>query len=138
MKKKIAALALVFSLATVGFAAARGGYGGYGMGYHTPQMQGPAYQQLDQASQDKVNGFFLNTQELRKQIFVKQAEKQALLQGTNPDPAAVAKVSGELFDLRVAMQDKAKAAGVDSFIGGRGFGMGKAMADQRGGGRGRW
>lgn len=41
MKKKIAAIALVLTLATVGMASARGGMGGgYGGCYHHPQMQG--------------------------------------------------------------------------------------------------
>jgi zinc resistance-associated protein len=137
MKKKIAAIALVLTLATVGMASARGGMGGgYGQGYNNPQMQGRMYQQLDQATQDKVDVFFKDTQDLRKQIMMKQSEKQALLQGANPDAAAASKLSGELFDLRATMQDKAKAAGVDSYLGGpgrggmmggRGMGMGCRM-----------
>jgi len=46
----------------------------------------------------------------------------------------LSKVSGELFDLRTAMQDKAKAAGLDNYVGGPGMGMG--MMGGRGGGRG--
>ena len=137
MKKKIAAIALVLTLATVGMASARGGMGGgYGPCYNNSQMQGQMYQQLDQATQDKMNAFFKDTQDLRKQIMMKQSEKQALLQSANPDPAAASKLSGELFDLRATMQDKAKAAGVDSYLGGpgrggmmggRGMGMGCRM-----------
>lgn len=138
MKKKIAALALVFSLATVGIASAQGGWGN-GRGYHHPQTQGPAvYQQLDKATQDKLDAFFRDTQDLRKQIFVKQAERAALMQNTTPDPAAVSKVTGELFDLQGNMQDKAKAAGVDSYLGGPGMGpgLGMGMMGGHGGGRG--
>jgi hypothetical protein len=137
MKKKIAAIALVLTLATAGIALARGGMGGgYGPGYHHPQMQGQMYQQADKATQDKLDAFFRDTQDLRKQIMMKQAERQALLQGTTPDAAAASKISGELFDLQVTMQDKAKAAGVDRYLGGpgrggmmggRGMGMGNRM-----------
>ncbi len=137
MKKKIAAIALVLTLATVGMASARGGMGGgYGPCNNNPQMQGQMNQQLDQATQVKVDAFFKDTQDLRKQIMMKQSEKQALLQGANPDAAAASKLSGELFDLRATMQDKAKAAGVDSYLGGpgrggmmggRGMGMGCRM-----------
>ncbi len=123
MKKKIAAIALALTLATVGMASARGGMGGgNGAGYHHPQMQAQMYQQADKATRDKLDAFFRDTQGVRKQIIMKQAERQALLQSTNPDPAAAAKISGELFDLQATMQDKARAAGIDTFPGGPGRG----------------
>lgn len=134
MKKKIAAIALTLTLtlATAGIALARGG--GYGMGYGYGPMQGQMYQQLDKATQDKLDAFYTDTQELRKKIVMKQAEGQALMQSDNPNSAALSKVSGELFDLRTTMQEKAKAAGLDNYIGGPGMGMG--MMGGRGGGRG--
>jgi zinc resistance-associated protein len=137
MKKNIAAIALVLTLATVSLASARNGMGGgYGMGYNCPQMQGQMNQQLDQATQDKLDAFFRANQELHKQMMMKQSERQAMMQSANPDPAAVAKISGELFDLQANLQDKAKAAGLDIYLGGpgrggmmggRGMGMGCRM-----------
>lgn len=104
-------------------ASARGGMGGgYGAGYHHSQMQGQMYQQVDKATQDKLDAFFRDTRNLRKQITMKQAEGQALLQGNNPDAAAASKISGEIFDLQANMQEKAKAAGVDTYLGGPGRG----------------
>ena len=101
MKKKIAAVALVLTLAVAGIASARGGGMGGGMG---PGMnncpQGQMYQQLDKATQDKVDAFQKDTQALRKQIVMKHAEMRALMGSQTPDQAAVAKVSGELFDLQ--------------------------------------
>lgn len=126
---KIAAVALALSIASVGIASARGGMG-YGMGYNHPQMQGYAYQQPDAETQAKLNTFYNENQELRKQIMMKQAERQALVQSTNPNPAAVSKVSGELFDLMTTMQDKAKGAGLETYVG---QGSGRGMM---GGGRG--
>jgi zinc resistance-associated protein len=130
MKKKIAVIALVLSVGLVGFASARGGMG-YGMGYNHPQMMGYAYQQPDAETQAKLNTFYTETQELRKQILVKQSERQALIRGANPDPAMAAKVSGELFDLMTTMQNKVKAAGLENYVGGPGSGRG-----MMGGGRG--
>ena len=135
MKKKIAAIVITLTLATAGIALARGG-GGYGMGCQYGPMQGQTYQQLDKATQDKLDAFFADSQELRKKIIMKQAEGQALMQSDNPNAAALSKVSGELFDLRTAMHEKARAAGVDSYLGGPGMGMGMGMMGGRRGGRG--
>ena len=138
MKKKIAAVAIVLTLATVGIASARGGMsGGMGMGMNCPPMQGQMYQQLDKATQDKLDAFQRDTQALRKQIVMKHAEMRALMQSETPDPATVSKISGELFDLQANMQDKAKAAGVASYLGGPcGMGMGKGMMGHGRGGMG--
>ena len=138
MKKQIAAVAIVLTLATVGIASARGGMGGgMGMGMNCPPMQGQMYQQLDKATQDKLDAFQRDTQALRKQIVMKHAEMRALMQSESPDPVAVTKASGELFDLQANMQDKAKAAGVTGYLGGPcGMGMGKGMMGQGRGGMG--
>ena len=133
MKKKIAAIALMLTLATAGIALARGG-DGYGMGYQNGPMQGQRYQQVDKATQDRMDAFYSDTQELRKKIVMKKAEGQALMQSDTPNSAALSKVSGELFDLRTDMQEKARAAGLENYWGGPGMGMG--MRGGRGGGRG--
>ena len=135
MKKKIAALVLVASLATAGIASARGGMG---MGMGCPQMPPQAYQQLDEATRGKIEAFQRDTQDLRKQIVMKHAEMRALMNNQNADPAAASKLSGELFDLQAKIQDKAKAAGLDQFAGGCGMGMGMGGCMGKGphGGRG--
>lgn len=139
MKKKIAAIVLVSGIALAGVASANWGYGGGGRGYYgnCPQVQGQAYQQVDPAVQEKMDQFYADTQALRKQLAVKQAEKMALMRSDNPDPAAAAKLAGELFDLRAAMREKAEAAGVDQYLGRPGGGgQGGGMGFHRGGGRG--
>ena len=91
------------------------------------------FQQLDQESRDKINQFFKENNALRKEIVMKQAEKRALMQSEQPDPQAVATVTGELFDLRTTMHEKAEIAGVDEYLGprmgpgGHGFGRGGHM-----------
>lgn len=139
MKKQIVALALIIGLGMTTVASANWGRGdGYGRGYCGCQqqgqmmqgrmMQGPRFQQMDQATRDKIRQFFKDTQPLHKEMAMKRAEKQALMQSANPDPQAVAKVAGEMFDLRATIRQKAEEAGIDQYIGG---GMGRC------GGRGR-
>lgn len=127
MKKQIIAITLVAGLAVATVASANWGRGGYGgqMGYGgCPQVQqGQMFQQLDQATQDKIAQFYKDNSSLRKEIVMKQAEKRALMQSAQPDPQAVATVAGELFELRTTMREKAELAGVEQYIGPRkGFG----------------
>jgi hypothetical protein len=119
MKKKIIALALITGLTMATVASADWGRGrGYGdCPQMQGQMQGQMFQQLDQATKDKIKQFFKDTQPLHKEMAMKRAEKKALMRGDNPDPQAVAKVTGELFDLRTTMQEKAELAGVDQYVG---------------------
>jgi len=130
MKKKIAIAAVITTIGLAGLTQAyawgpRGG-GNYG---NCPQFQGSQYSQVDPATQEKMDNFFTDTQELRKEIAMKRAEKQAMLRGDNPDPAAMSKITGELFDLRAAMQKKADEAGVSDYMG---------PMNRRGGGPGMW
>ncbi len=151
MKKHFLALALVIGLTTATVASAHwgrggGGYGGYGydcpMAMQGPMMQGQTYQQLDPATLDKIKQFYKDTLPLHKQMVMKRAEREALMESQTPDPQAVAKVTGEMFDIRVAIQQKAEAAGVDQYVGpcqmgmGMGKGMGMGMRGGRGSGRG--
>ncbi len=138
MKKHIIAAVLISGLAISTVASANWGRGGAGNGYNCGNCpQGQYLQQIDPAIQEKIDAFVDETASMRREIAVKQAEKMALLRGTNPDAATVAKLTGELFDLRTAMRDKAEAAGVDQYIGpmGGGRGAGKGMG-MNGGGRG--
>jgi Spy/CpxP family protein refolding chaperone len=122
MKKQLIALALITGLTMTTIASADWGRGNRGSGGYgnCPQMQGqmqPRFQQLDQATQDKIKQFFKDTQPLHKEMAMKRAEKQALMRSDKPDPQAVAKVTGELFDLRTTMQEKAEQAGVAEYVG---------------------
>jgi len=70
----------------------------------------------------KIEKFFADTKDLRKQMAVVRAEKHALMHSQNPDPLAVAKVAGELFDLKYAIHEKAKTAGLPRDFHGMGNG----------------
>jgi flavin-dependent dehydrogenase len=92
-----------------------------GAGYYGNQMQNPGprvqYNQVDPAAQEKLDHFFANTSDIRKEMAVKRAEKQALNRNTNTDPVALGKVEGELFDLHTIMRQKAEEAGVTEYLG---------------------
>lgn len=131
MKKQLTALMLIMGLIMATGASADRGRGNRGLGGYgdCPQMRGQMQSQmpqLDQATQDKIKQFFKDTQPLHKEMAMKRAEKQALMQSDTPDPQAAAKVTGELFDLRVNMQEKAEQAGVGQYVGpGHMSGMGR-------------
>jgi zinc resistance-associated protein len=144
MKKKIMIGALAAMVATGAATAAYANWGQRGGGYWNDNMQGPGpqmqmrYNQVDPAVKEKLDKFFTDTADLRKEMAVKRAEQRALLRSDTPDPAAAGALAGELFDLRTAMHQKAEEAGVTAYIGpmngprgGRDFGPGN-----RGMGRG--
>ena len=150
MKKKIVTTALVAAVALGTATATFAGWGQRGGGYWNNTMPGPGprmemrYNQLDPAVQEKLDKFFVDTQEIRKEIAIKQAERMALIRGDNPDPAAAGKLAGEIFDLRTTMHQKAEEAGVTAYLGpmnsrgGRfggpgGPGMGRGMMGKGGG-----
>ena len=142
MKKQIIAVVMIAGLTLAGTALANRGKGGGDCSRHSKMQTGMMYQQLDQATQDKIDTFRDDNQSLRKEMVMKRAEKQALLNNTNPDPVAVAKVTGELFDLRATMREKAEAAGVDQYMGrfgkgsgSKGRGHGGCQSACQGGGR---
>lgn len=136
MKKTLVVTALVVSMGFLGWqqaSANRGMGGGPGMGGGC-QKGGAGYSQLDAASKAKVDKFYDETKDLRKQMVMKHTEKEALMHGENPDAAKAAKLAGEIFDLQASMQAKAEAAGVEGLIGcgcqsmmGQGMGRGHGM-----------
>jgi Spy/CpxP family protein refolding chaperone len=128
MKKLFVALALIAGLAVTTAAMADWGRGGRGHGGYgdCPQMQGQMFQQLDQATQDKIKQFRKDILPLRKEMAMKRAEKKALMKSSTPDAQAVARLAGEMFDIRTTIHEKAELAGVDQYIGpGRMGGMGR-------------
>jgi Spy/CpxP family protein refolding chaperone len=128
----IAAVVAGLSLAGLQQVSARGWGGGNG---GDCSCQGAGYQQLDDAAKAKVDAFRADTLELRKKIAMKRAENRALMNSQTPDAAAVAQVTGELFDLKTAMSEKAIAAGVPAMggqgrmdrVGGNGKGQGRGQ-----------
>lgn len=122
----VVGLVTVLGFAVMQQASARGWGAGQGGGYNCPNY-GMNYQQLDQATQAKIDAFRAETTELRKQIAMKRAEKLALMANQSPDPQAIASVEGELFDLRTEMQNRAKEAGVPMMGGMRGMRGGMGM-----------
>ncbi len=61
---------------------------------------------------EKLDKFLADSKDIRKQMSINRAEKKALMNSRTPDPQAVAKVAGKLFDLRRMLHDKAAAAGL--------------------------
>ncbi len=127
MKKVIAATALVTIIGLTGFYQASANWGHRGMmgGWpgDCPQRGAQMTAPMDAETKAKFDKFFAETQDLRKQIVVKRAEKHALMNAENPDSAAVGKAAGDLFDLRNSMRTKAEAAGLEGFgaMGRRGW-----------------
>lgn len=141
MKKTLAIAIVVTGIGIAGIqqASANRGFGGGGYGPCYNQGPGTAYSQVDPAIQEKLTKFRTETNDLRKQMVMKQAEKMAILRSATPDPAAAAKVEGELYDLRATMQEKAEAAGVAQYMGPgcqKGQGFGKRSMRNNGNGRG--
>lgn len=121
MKKQLIAAAVIAGLITAGTASANWGRGGGGgmMGNYgnCPQAQSAMSQTLDQETRDKIRQFYKDNQALQKEIVMKHAEKRALMQGSNPDPKSVARLTGEIFDLRATLQGNAEAAGLEQYVG---------------------
>ncbi len=122
-KKKVILIALVVGLAFTGYqqAFAKGGKNGAapGQGPGIACKGGQPPQMMDEATKKKMDVFFKDTKEIRKDLAMKRAEKRAIFMSEKVDPKAAAKVEGELFDLRDAMRQKAEAAGLP-FLGGMG------------------
>ncbi|HBH28643.1 MAG TPA: hypothetical protein DDX99_07330 [Desulfofustis sp.] len=128
MKKQLIITLLVIGLSGAGLsqAIARGNYGGQG---------GPGCMQRDPAVVEKLDAFFQENAELRKQMAMKRTEYKAVMSADNPDPAVAAALAGELFDLRTDLRAKADEAGVAQYLpgpGGGGFGRGKGGEGGRG------
>jgi Spy/CpxP family protein refolding chaperone len=124
MKKAIAITAMASIIGLTGFYQAsaykgmghgdmgdRGGCNGQAMMMHYKTSQ------MDEATKEKFDAFFKDTQQIRKSIVVKRAEKRALMMSETPDSKKVGALAGELFDLRMSMHAKAEAAGLPDAMG---------------------
>ena len=119
MKKFLITVVLVGVVGLLSFSmvSARGNHGyGPGMGYGYGDDRGHcnnwSYEGQDK---EKVNIFLEETKETRKQLTVKRSERRALMSQDNPDEKKVAKLTGEIFDLKNLMDEKAKEAFGDNF-----------------------
>ena len=137
MKKIVTVLAI---LSLIGFASykAASAHGGryfgsnnYGPGYcGTYNSENRGYTEEDQAAFEKFRD---DTKAIRKEIVVKRSELNALISKDNPDETKVAKLTGDLYDLKAELESKAEAAGIDNryayrhgpgMMGGHGWGYG--------------
>ena len=120
MKKYLAAATLIGLIGFAGISMANP-QSNYGYGYGN--CEGPSYcdnWSYSENGDEKAADFFEETKELRKQIVVKRSELDALMQQDNPDEKRVAGLTGELYDLRTQMQEKAGK----TFEGRTGYGYG--------------
>jgi hypothetical protein len=121
MKKALAITALVTVIGLTGLSQAsaymgQGGMRGHG-GCNGSAIGMRAPTNMDEETKAKFNVFFQDTQELRKSIAVKRAQKRALMRTSEPNIEKVGELAGELFDLRSSMRTKAEAAGLGDIIG---------------------
>ena len=114
MKKLITATAImsIISLAGIQAASAHGGK------YSNANDYCGAYGTYDNTYTEKdaeaIEKFRVETNSTRKQIVVKRSELNALLRNDNPDEKKVAKLTGDLYDLKAELETKAEAAGIDN------------------------
>ena len=66
----------------------------------------------DQAMREKLDKFLEETRPLRRQLVSKRDAHIALMHAAQPNIAQIQQISGELFDLREDLKNKAKAAGL--------------------------
>lgn len=129
-KQIVLGVVLVSAIAVAGLqnagAGPRGGGPNKWGGPQCGECDGSGYQrqQLDEKSIEARNTFLNETVELRKEFATKKAEKKALMLNDNPDAQKVAELTGEIFDLREKLQNKAQEKGIENIGFGRGQGRG--------------
>jgi zinc resistance-associated protein len=135
MKKRIGLVigtaALFIGLAGLNAATAGPG-GGYGPGFCGNCGPG-AGQALTAEELQAREQFMLETTDLRKQLAVKQSELRALMAQANPNEKKVAALTGEAFDLRTQLQQKAVERGISGQFGSGGCRQDGAWQGKRGG-----
>ncbi|MBW2466225.1 MAG: periplasmic heavy metal sensor [Deltaproteobacteria bacterium] len=129
MKKFLAAAALIGAIGITGISMASPqsyyGCGNYG---------GPRdCDNLGYSENEKISSFYEETKELRREIIVKRSELDALMRQDNPDEKKVAKLTGDIYDLRAELEEKADK----TFEGGTDYGRGPGFG-YCGGGRRTW
>ncbi|HBI14471.1 MAG TPA: hypothetical protein DDY20_02970 [Desulfobulbaceae bacterium] len=127
-KQIILGAVLVGALVLAGMQAAdaRPWRGGPGWGTASDDYgPGSCYQarQLDDKTIAARDKFLSETVALRKEMAIKRAEQEALMNSENPDAKRIAQLTGEIFDLREQLHAKAAESGLD-LPGLRGLGFG--------------
>jgi len=112
MKKYLTVAAVVGIISLIGFSIvyAQGNYG-FGPGRGHGMCDGYGYcnkWSYDEQDKEKAAAFREETKEARKQIAVKRSERKALMKQDNPDEKKVAKLTGEIYDLKNLLDEKAQ------------------------------
>lgn len=124
----MAALAIALTLGVVGNQIANAGPGhGWRGGWGPCGCNGPSY---STETNEKWQAFRKDTADLRRQLSEKRAEYFDLMNGENIDKQAAQSLWSEMFDLKIQIREKAKAAGIDPK---EIFGRGRGWAQRRGG-----
>ena len=113
MKKVIATAAIlgIISLAGIQSASAHGGKY-YSNSYDYCGTYGTYDNTITEKDAETFEKFRAETNSIRKEIFVKRSELNALLRNDNPDETKVAKLTGDLYDLETELEAKAEKTGV--------------------------
>ncbi len=90
---------------------------GCGKGCKKQNNQGQQ-QVMDAETKKKYDTFMSETVELRKELEVKAAQYQALMNSVSPDPAKATLITEEYFQLRDFLTNKAIEAGIAQRRGG--------------------
>ena len=106
----------------------------HGRGRGMTGAMGPRYQAMDPDTRAKYDGFLADTEEVRREVAARRAEKRALMHAANPDPERAAQLTRELLNLRSQLMAKADEAGI-AFGPGSGHGCGHGGRGGHGGNR---
>lgn len=83
------------------------------------EMKGNPMQRanVDPQMMTKISTFKTENAELRRQLSIKKDVKRAMMQSSNPSVEKIATLTGEIFDIQTALQEKAKIAGIPYGMG---------------------
>jgi hypothetical protein len=106
MKKMIFGLVVAASVVFFGFQAFACYWDGYWGGPMGAPMSGF---NTNNFTEGNYQGFFDNTAQLRQDLAAKQAEHNALMARSNPDPKRVAELSKQITSLHDQLRAKARS-----------------------------
>lgn len=135
MNRILFAIAIIGTLGLLTFQSAHAGRGWFmNPGPGCPYRDYAYSQSTGGAYQKNIDAFLKNTQDLRKNLAMKQAAYGAIMNSANPDPAKAAGTAEEIFQLRQQLRVMAEQAGLQSGWGNWGGGYGRGyMYGPRGG-----
>ena len=113
MKKLVATAAII---GVVGFAGIQiaSAHSNYSNNYDYCGSYSTDNRTFTEKDAEAVEKFRAETNSIRKELVVKRSELNALLRQDNPDEKKVAKLTGDLYDLKAELETKAEAAGIDN------------------------